>query len=304
MSAGIASKGLDGAGARRPRSPLHRALAARLTRLFREQGLAVGDRLTEHALARALGVSRTPVRAALRHLADSGVVARTARGHVLARLPEAAQAEADAIEKPAEEALLVAIASARVTGALADAISEADLMRRFGVSRAEVRRVLATMGEAGVIARKPGYGWHFEPMLTDPAAQAESYRLRLLLEPAAILEEGFALDPRWAEAMRRRHQNALATPWGATSSVGFFEMNAAFHEGIARASGNRFIHGAIVQQSRVRRFQNYHWTLGEARVEANCRQHLEILDRLEAGDREVASLLLRRHIDQARTLED
>jgi DNA-binding GntR family transcriptional regulator len=84
--------------------------------------------------------------------------------------------------------------------------------------------------------------------------------------------------------------------------VGFFEMNAGFHEGLARASGNRFIHLAIVQQNRVRRFSNYHWTLGAARVEANCRQHLEILDRLEAGENDVASVLLRRHIEQARHL--
>jgi DNA-binding GntR family transcriptional regulator len=79
-------------------------------------------------------------------------------------------------------------------------------------------------------------------------------------------------------------------------------MNAGFHEGLARASGNRFIHLAIAQQNRVRRFSNYHWTLGEERVEANCRQHLEILDRLEAGENDVASLLLRRHIEQARRL--
>jgi DNA-binding GntR family transcriptional regulator len=37
-------------------------------------------------------------------------------------------------------------------------------------------------------------------------------------------------------------------------------------------------------------------------VLVNCEQHLEILDRLKAGDNEIASVLMRRHIEQARRL--
>jgi DNA-binding GntR family transcriptional regulator len=79
-------------------------------------------------------------------------------------------------------------------------------------------------------------------------------------------------------------------------------MNAGFHEGLAKASGNRFIHLSVVHQNRVRRFRNYHWTHHKERVLVNCEQHLEILDRLKAGDNEIASVLMRRHIEQARRL--
>lgn len=285
-----------------PGRSLHRDLAARMVDLFRRDGVARGQRLTEQALAARLGVSRTPVRAALARLAAEGVVQRTpGRGHTLARLPDEGVPDCPP-SSAAEDALIIAIAEARLGHTLPDEVSESDLIRRFGASRPVVTRALATLADAGVMARKPGYGWRFEPLPSGQEALDESYRFRLLLEPAALLEPGYRLDPHWCTTMRAAHESALRTPWGPTSSVGFFEMNAGFHEGLARMSGNRFVHLAIVQQNRVRRFSNYHWTLGHARVDANCRQHLEILDRLEADENDVASVLLRRHIEQARHL--
>ncbi|PTT18377.1 GntR family transcriptional regulator, partial [Acidovorax sp. HMWF029] len=46
-------------------TPLHLDLADRISRLIHEDGLAAGARLNENQLAERLGVSRTPVRAAL-----------------------------------------------------------------------------------------------------------------------------------------------------------------------------------------------------------------------------------------------
>jgi DNA-binding GntR family transcriptional regulator len=81
--------------------------------------------------------------------------------------------------------------------------------------------------------------------------------------------------------------------------VALFDLNAAFHEGLAAASGNRFFHTAIQQQNRLRRFVNIHWTYGAERVQVNCREHLEILARAEAGDREIAAALMRKHLVMA-----
>jgi DNA-binding GntR family transcriptional regulator len=79
-------------------------------------------------------------------------------------------------------------------------------------------------------------------------------------------------------------------------------MNAAFHEGIAAGSGNRYILAAIRRQTELRRFSNYDWLYGTERVAVNCREHLAILDRLAENDREIAALLLRRHIETAMQL--
>jgi DNA-binding GntR family transcriptional regulator len=102
--------------------------------------------------------------------------------------------------------------------------------------------------------------------------------------------------------MRARHGAVLAEPWDAASAVRFFEMNAAFHEGLAACSGNRFLLAAVRRQNQLRRLSNYRWGYGTERVAVSCREHLEILDRLEADDREVAAALMRRHLTGARDL--
>src|SRR3546814_10123854 len=78
--------------------------------------------------------------------------------------------------------------------------------------------------------RSPGHGWIFQPTLVDRTARRESYRFRLLIEPAALLEPGFQLDPAWIAAMRRRHREIRDAPWSETGSIALFETNAAFHE--------------------------------------------------------------------------
>jgi DNA-binding GntR family transcriptional regulator len=95
----------------------------------------------------------------------------------------------------------------------------------------------------------------------------------------------------------------LDTPWSQTKSIALYEMNAAFHEGLVAASQNRYLLVAIQQQNRLRSFANYDWTFGYERVVVNCREHLAILDRLEAGDREAAANLMRLHLQRAAALK-
>lgn len=287
---------MDNSDARQP-TRLQEELAGRIMDLARMDGAAPGDRLNEKILAERLNVSRSPVRAALDLLASRGlVIRRPQRGvELLAALPDEAAAPGGRI---AHDDLLVHIAADRDYGRLGDDVSETELMQRYGAVRATVRRALDLLADMQMVERKPGYGWRF---LTSWSAELrrDSYRFRLVIEPAAILEPGFALRPGFAEEMRRRHDESLSLPWSETSSVAFFEMNAAFHEGIAEASGNRFLLEAMRRQNRLRRFSIYNWKHGFERVRANHAEHMEILSRLEAGDMELAALLMRRHLEIA-----
>lgn len=283
------------------RRPL--ALATRIVELARRDGLAAGDRLTETGLAAALRVSRTPVRAALAELRRLGVVEMAPnRGATLRMAADTVDTAHWPRPDRAEDALLVALARDRRAGALPDEVSEADLIRRYQIPRPALTRVLERLAEVGIAARKPGYGWAFLPLLDDPPTRRESYRFRQLIEPAALLEPDFHLDPAWSAEARHQHEAILRRPWTEADSVAFFEMNAAFHEGLAKSSGNRFLHLCVVHQNRLRRFRNYDWTLGPERVVVSTTEHLEILDRLHRDDREVAATLLRRHIDRAAAL--
>ncbi len=281
-------------------SRLQRELSAGILDWIRAEKLAPGTRLAEVALAERLQVSRTPVRAALKLLAGRRLVRQGARrGYFVAdAVPPAPRAAGRPV--PADtDRLLVAISRDRRSARLPVDVSERDLMQRYGATRPVVQRALTKLAEVAAVQRKPGHGWRFQPIIADAQARHESYRYRILIEPAGLLEPGFRLDAGWAGEMRDRHQEMMKQPWSETASIALYEMNAAFHEGLAAASGNRFLLVAVQQQNRLRRFANYDWTFGYERVLVNCREHLAILDRLEAGQHEAAAVLMRRHLEGA-----
>lgn len=72
----------DPGGRQADPSRLQSGLLPRILELMRADAAPPGSRISELRLARTLQVSRTPVRAALGHLARQGVVQRAARGFV------------------------------------------------------------------------------------------------------------------------------------------------------------------------------------------------------------------------------
>lgn len=235
---------------------LQQEIAERILRMVREDGLEAGAWLNENSAARRLNVSRTPVRAAIDHLARQGLVRRHPnKGVELLSAPEASadpNASADATELA-----MVRVAQDRHGGRLPDEISELELMRRYELGRPEVQRLMARLADLDMVERKRGYGWRFLHEPRDQSAHDERYRFRLLIEPMVFLEPGFSLDQGWIDEMRTRHELTLSQPWKESSAIGLYEMNADFHEGLAAASGNRFIHSAIRRQNQMRRLSNY-----------------------------------------------
>ncbi|SFD69149.1 DNA-binding transcriptional regulator, GntR family [Bosea sp. CRIB-10] len=280
---------------------LQQEIAERILRMVREDGLEAGAWLNENSAARRLNVSRTPVRAAIDHLARQGLVRRHPnKGVELLSAPEASAdpgAGADATELA-----MVKVAQDRHGGRLPDEISELELMRRYELGRPEVQRLMARLADLDMVERKRGYGWRFLHEPRDQSAHDERYRFRQLIEPMVFLEPGFSLDQGWIDEMRTRHELTLSQPWKESSAIGFYEMNADFHEGLAAASGNRFIHSAIRRQNQMRRLSNYDWTYGYERVVVNSREHLQMLATIEAGDLQLASALMRSHLQRAMQL--
>ncbi len=271
-------------------------LAGRICGYIHEQRLAPGDRVNEKRLAEWLGVSRTPVRAALEELATHGYVERRSNlGMTLVKPPPL---PAPGGTRELDE-LVLRVARDRHKGVLAEFISESDLMQAYGLTRLRVREALERLANLGAVERKLASGWRFLAAPWDSEARRQSYQFRLTVEPAAMQLPGFALAPAWMDDMRQRHQRFLQSPWDEHASIEFFEMNAAFHLGIAAGSGNRHFADVIERQNMLRRLSNYDWRYGQDRVRVSTREHLEILDKLAAGDIELAALLMRRHLEGA-----
>lgn len=273
------------------------ALARQILEIARRDGLAAGTHLPEVKLAERLGVSRSPVRAALALLRERGAVEPAPRqGYRLVHDSASPAFAAIDLPEPEEEAIYRDLVRARFANLVPQQVAVADVMRRYGCDRATANRVLAQMSEEGVIERAAGRGYVFGPVLNDARAYDESYRFRLLVEPAAVLEPGFRLAPQRLQALRARHAALLAAGIETVPMAELFAADAEFHEAIGQACGNRFLAQAIRLQTRLRRLSEYENYNDRARLSESCREHLAILDALQAGDWPRAAELLRRHI--------
>ena len=177
------------------RSATQAALAERILAWLRRQDLKPGDHVPERLATEAFHVSRTPVRAALALLAERGLLERRdQRGYFIAPGLDTAGQPA-AVETP-ETTLHDAILRDRFSKRLDAEVTAAHLARRYRSPRALVLRVLGRLQKDGVVERALGQRWVFLPALDSLRSQEDSHRFRLILEPAAFLQPGFALDPR------------------------------------------------------------------------------------------------------------
>lgn len=296
----VNTKKSNGVSPGRSAEPSRNPLGERVAQWISQEKLVPGDRVNEQKLADFLGVSRTPVRAALAQFEAQGFMTRRAnRGMELVSSPPVAAQGAVMDE---DDELIARIARDRRAKVLLEEVSEKYLMEVYDQTRATIKHALVRLSDLGVVERRLGYLWRFIDDVWDASARREAYLFRGTVEPAALLSPSFTLPDTWLADMRRRHEEFLHTPWTEASSVGFFETNAAFHEGLAVASGNRFFGDSIRRLNRLRRLANYDWKHGVERVEVSCREHLAILDAIDTGDRRTASRLMREHLDLASRL--
>ncbi|KTS70903.1 GntR family transcriptional regulator [Pseudomonas oryzihabitans] len=261
--------------------------------------LAVGTRLPERALAERLRVSRSPVRSALQQMADQTLLMRHPEGGFAVAAGALAATPAAREEVSASERLYLAIARDRIEGELPLKVSENELLRRYPITRGQLTDILRRIVQEGWAERLPGYGWSFVEGLTSPAAYAQSYRFRLLIEPAGIREADFILD---AEALRRcrDEQELLASGQVFEASPAeIFDANTRLHETIARCSGNAFILDALRRLNRLRRLIEYQKSVDRQQAQRRCQEHLQLIDLLLEGRREEAALFMIRHLSSA-----
>lgn len=274
--------------------------ARQILEILRRDGLSAGHHLTEEGLAARLGVSRTPIRAALRILAQNGfLVARPRQGYVIAPR-RAARGGSALLPASADDELYMRVARDLVRKRLPASFTETSMMRRYGASRSLAVTVLARMSEEGLVRRGRGREWLSMPFLDSQEEQTASYDFRLILEPAALRLATFQVDRAALAEARRRHALLAEARSIALSSAELFELDATFHALLARMSRNAFFLSAIEQQNRLRRLIEYWGYRDRTRLRAWCREHLQIIDALLAGDRAKAAALLERHLGNAR----
>jgi DNA-binding GntR family transcriptional regulator len=271
-------------------------LAARIVEHVREQALEPGVHITEQSLADHFQVSRTPVRRALTVLARSGAVAQQPnRGFFVAQPPAALAAARVSAEAEAEDKLYYRIAEDRLGRRIAQRVTEAELVRRYKVSRKRIAATLSRMAHEGWLQRLPGHGWAFEPMLDSLKGYEDGYRFRAILEPAALRQPGYELPVAAIQRLRESQRDFLEHN-GRYSDAQCFDLGAGFHETLVGGSGNAFLLDALRRVNAVRRLFEYRAKRDRASILGQYREHMAMLDLIEAGKLERAGKLMEKHL--------
>ena len=278
------------------------SIPKQIIELIKTEAWDAGSHLPAQMLADRLRVSRQPVNSALALLHEKGIVTRERnRGYFVATPLD--EPVSDIVERLglAEPDVVTSvyfqIADDLLKNELPQEFSEQLIKTRYGLTAAQLSAVLGRIAKEGWAERKPGYGWTFSTMLTTPDSLLQSYRLRLALEPAALLEPGYKLDRKILQQCRETELRLLDGGIETASADELHDRGVRFHESLVEASGNPFFIDTIKRANRVRRLLSYRSMTRRDRYPEHCRQHLHILELLERDRNEEASSFMREHLE-------
>ncbi|WP_434086783.1 GntR family transcriptional regulator [Shewanella rhizosphaerae] len=194
---------------------------------------------------------------------------------------------------------LQAIQTSIIKGELAPGskINEQMLAQRYGISRGPTREALLTLERRRLVVRIPHVGARVAQLSIDELN--DLYRLRSVLEGMACELAAKHITPTALMQLQRlmdSQEAALAK--GDT----YFQQDGDvdFHYRIIRASGSCHLQETLIGNLyHLLRMYRYQCT-SESRPTRAIAEHRRIVEAIAAGDGELASLLMRRHIEQGR----
>src|SRR5690606_23330172 len=112
-------------------------------------------------------------------------------------------------------------------------------------------------------------------------ALVQTYRMRVALEPHALLEPGYHLDLEDLRELRTVEEHLLAGGVETMSTEELYDRGVRFHETIIGAARNPFFLDALKRINSIRRLLAYRSMSSRSRYFQQAREHLEILVLLE-----------------------
>ncbi|ACS85010.1 transcriptional regulator, GntR family [Musicola paradisiaca Ech703] len=285
-------------------TPLQARIVRALITHIRREKLAVGHHLAESVLAQALGTSRTPVKQVMQYLMEKGVVIYDRnRGFFLAQHAEALRDLLTELLDQAEDPLYLQLVEWRVTRQLPEQFSETELLLQLEVKRPTLHKALLRCQQEGWLEHLAGQGWRSLPVIDSVAAYEESFALRTIIEPAALLTASFHIEPQQLAACRQQQEYLAEEGYLTMTPLEMFETNAGFHELLAQCSGNRFLLQTVRHLTRLRKLVGlveYRQEKFRPQRKHHAQEHLQIIHYLECGDRLSAADFMRVHLEKAR----
>ncbi len=272
---------------------LQQDLLLKLVSQLKADDAKAGSSLNESLLAQQFQVSRTPLRKVLEHLTKENICKKVPyKGFILRIDAQAIVTSCDSeTQQSNQELLYLRILMDLFFDEIGSSFSENEIQQRYDVSRGEVQSILRLMENDGIFRRSPGYKWQLDGVLNTLERHTESYRCRLLFEPAALLEPTWALDKAALTACRDRHIEAINKPDSINANQ-LFALSAEFHELLAACSGNRFFLGIMQQHNRLRKATDLVSMHIQSSVTRSCQRRLDIIDLVLKQENQAAAAKL------------
>jgi DNA-binding GntR family transcriptional regulator len=199
---------------------VYAALRARLA----EGKHAPGDRLTEVELASELGVSRTPVREALRRLQADGLVSRAGRGVVVSGLTEKERVDLFRVRAVLEALAASSAAERQRDGALAP-----NVLRRLYESASAIETAVAG-GDPRVVAQR-NFEFHRQIVEAADNAALEEF-LDRVWDRIAVATVSNLSDPAWSRQISAQHDAVIAAIEAGNPDAAGIAMCAHIHAAV------------------------------------------------------------------------
>ncbi|MES2184092.1 MAG: GntR family transcriptional regulator [Pseudomonadota bacterium] len=208
--------------------------------------------------------------------------------------PEAWASVADSVLERLKEAIL--------SGELRPGakISEPEMARRFGISRAPLREAIRRLEERKLVTHVPRQGARVTVL--SPERIRQIFVIREAIEGMAAREAAQRINVQEIQYLRdslARQYAQLADP--VPMALPYVSFDTDYHAAIVRASGNEFLVKFLSEDYHplIELCRNHQRRRPE-RVQRSLLEHTRIVDALADRDTELAEMMMRRHIASAR----
>ncbi|NEX46294.1 GntR family transcriptional regulator [Pseudotabrizicola algicola] len=262
--------------------------------------MAVGDGLpSEVQLAARLGVSRTVIRSVMQKLGSDGIITGSGRDKRMLRRPNTKDRlplREDYIGRDELEARFLDWVL-RFDVPAGTALNITQLARQFMVPPHALQEFLASLGQSGLIERRARGGWRLLGFTADYAVELSEFRQVLELNAIRVFAALPDDHPAWAalSAVRDEHLDLLHRI--ERDFHDFSRLDGRFHALVNSVVRNRFVAEFQKVISLIFHY-HYQWdkTMERYRNEAAIREHLTIINALQARDGAEAEARARAHL--------
>lgn len=172
-------------------------------------------------------------------------------------------------------------------------LDEAQLARRFGVSRTPVRETLMQLSAIGLVQIRPRRG--AVVVEHGPQRVYEMFEVMAELEGMAASLAARRLTERHGNALLEAHRKCEQSAADGDHD-GYYYSNEIFHNAIYRASQSGFlIEQCATLHKRLRPYRRLQLRV-RGRMNTSFSEHATVVEAIMAGDAEVARQRLRAHV--------